>query len=432
MIFSKLLHKDGAPSFSLLRYRHEIKTPRSPLHVYANPLVSPSFDFITSLSITTPFPFSDLVRLSRITNLGVLEIINTAAPRTIDSASESFHQGVGDRLIRAWHLAAVNDGAFKALRVLKLWNHEDLTSKSLVYLNSFPALGVYDVKNCAFDGSAKVHARQLGWKPTLEQNILGLTEAVCRERVALLHDPLGAGSKPLRRASYGDLGDVKVRKIPRSEARKFLCQREDLELKAELERSAQEQPKVAILDSKELIRVISRESKTRDSRDTETNTIYARIGELRNDSDLAAAGISIGDQIVLGDELANSLPMVSLYLGQLDRSWQPVAGYAAYSAFTKRTDPETAPSDDNRLEYKPAGWGSGSGPRSLCFIRVKVPPKDTTTVSQTGTTAAAHTYPLTGATNAVDLKEGAPAKRQGAGVMWKRKRRLNDVLSSFT
>jgi len=182
------------------------------------------------------------------------------------------------------------------------------------------------------------------------------------------------------------------------------------------------------------MRVISRESKTRDSWDTETNTIYARIGELRNDSDLAAAGISIGDQIVLGGELANSLPMVSLYLGQLHRSWQPVAGYAAYNAFTRHPDPETALSDDNRLEYKPAWWGSGSGPRSLCFIRIKAPPKDMTTVSQTGTTAAAHTYPLAGATNAVDLKEGAPAKRQGAGVVRnrKRKRKLDDVLSSFT
>jgi hypothetical protein len=113
-IFSKLLSQSDAATLSLLRYRQSIIVPKLPLYMYTSPVTSKSFDFITSLSITTVFPVPDLFKLSTIPNLGILEIINREG---------SSPYGVGDRLIRAWHLAAVDNGAFSVLRILKLWNH---------------------------------------------------------------------------------------------------------------------------------------------------------------------------------------------------------------------------------------------------------------------------------------------------------------------
>jgi hypothetical protein len=121
-------------TLDLLCYKQTIRDPRSPLEVYTIPLNAPSFDFITFLSITNTYPIADLIKLSKIVNLGVLEILNV---RTIQVDGGV---GVGDRLIRAWYMAALDENAFQVLRILRLWNHEDLTEKSFVYLNSFKSL----------------------------------------------------------------------------------------------------------------------------------------------------------------------------------------------------------------------------------------------------------------------------------------------------
>lgn len=139
-IFSKLLSRD-ASTMNLLRYHQKIENPSCHLGVYTGPLTSKSFNFITSLSITTSCPVPDLVKLSTVTNLGILEIINTKGVEYI---------AVGDRLLRSWHIAAVENKAFTVLRILRLWRHEGLTEKSLSYLNGFPALAVSQTLRALF------------------------------------------------------------------------------------------------------------------------------------------------------------------------------------------------------------------------------------------------------------------------------------------
>jgi hypothetical protein len=113
-IFSKLIGKHDLSDPDLTHYKHTIAHPKSTLDIYITTLASPSFDFITSLTITYNFAIPDLLKLSSITNLGVLKIVH---------CSPTPAQGVSDYVMRAWHLAALNDGAFRVLRILKLWGH---------------------------------------------------------------------------------------------------------------------------------------------------------------------------------------------------------------------------------------------------------------------------------------------------------------------
>jgi hypothetical protein len=175
---------------NLFRYRQAIQDPVPSLEVYTKPVISETFDFLTNLSITTAFSIPDLVRLSSIKNLGALEIVNPQEQNT-DSGATPFAVGVGDRIIRAWHEAAVKDRAFPVLRILKLRNFKALTSKSLIYLNSFPSLAVFDVAGCGFALESKIDAQRLGWRVTIDGDILGLLEAACVERAVLMQEPLG-------------------------------------------------------------------------------------------------------------------------------------------------------------------------------------------------------------------------------------------------
>jgi hypothetical protein len=120
-IFSKALRGCDNPSLDLLTFDKDIGSPKSPLHVYTSALNSPSFDFITSLLITAIFPAQDLLRISEVKNLGVLAISGT---------------GVSDYLVREWSRCASENGAFRVLRILRLWDH---VSKS--YISYCPITG---------------------------------------------------------------------------------------------------------------------------------------------------------------------------------------------------------------------------------------------------------------------------------------------------
>src|SRR5271163_3051325 len=130
-VLSKALHKEEDVTFGMLHYSKTIKSPKFPLQVYTKPLISKTFDFITSLSINVNCPVVDLVQLAKISNLGILEIINP------DPWGET-PSGVGDIVLRAWGREAAEIRAFSVLRLLRLWNHEDLTEKSLQHIRSFP------------------------------------------------------------------------------------------------------------------------------------------------------------------------------------------------------------------------------------------------------------------------------------------------------
>jgi hypothetical protein len=452
MIFSQVLNEGETSTLNLLRYRQAIKTPRSPLHIYTEPLTSKSFDFLTSLSITTSFPMPDLVKLSSITNLGILEIVNPTKTKGHESLDGPFPK-IGDRLIRAWAQAALNHGAFSVLRILKLWNHQDLTSNSLVYVNSFPALAVYDVQGCGFDLRAKVDARRLGWKSTLDTNILGLLEAVCVERAMLMQVPLGLDFKSLRRASSQQLWDgAKIKRMPRADVPKFLTRADNAtpgqppkpfpyvtyrEFQEYLDQEVRNNARVQKLRWRALDWGLFQKFAALETWEFRNYTTFARIGEVRNDQDLQRAGVIIGDQAVIGDELVSSVPMVSLRLGQNPLCLQPSLVNNAHKPFyCSMYSDSPASSLKYNWEEKVTSdqWSIDSNPRNLAFIRIKIPPQ---APPATGNDTGLSSHPTPSdksekAPSGVVPARVAPPKRVGSGgLRHKKKQKLANVLSSF-
>jgi hypothetical protein len=396
-IFSKVLRHD-IPSPNLLNYSRTIHSPRSSLHIYTAPLTSKSLDFITSLSITVALPIPDLLRLSDIPNLGILEIINLT--KSISDLTEPSIFGVGDRLIRAWHLAATNNGAFPVLRILRLWNYENLTGQSLIFLNSFPALAVYDVAGCGFEFSESLRPRRLGWTPIVDTNLTGTLEAACMERIILMRDRLGVQAKSIEAVdSQHSLDWTKTRLIPRADVLKFLIQSK-LSSMSDLNGQHRDLNHHSWDDS---MRNRSRRGTERSRTQTEenqlpgcktvdiwedlTNKIFPRVGELRSDADFVRAGVDIGDQAIIGDTLVNSIPMASLRLG---------SPYSATSTL-----------------------------RALAFVRINLPSTANAATKQDGNETSAED------TRETSLLYNTKRKQQGQCVVRTKRRKLNDFLDSF-
>jgi hypothetical protein len=428
-IFSKILNEGDTSTLDLMRYHQAIPTPNCPLHIYTNPVTSKSFDFITSLSITVSFPTPDLIKLSGVVNLGVLEIINTRGYEDI---------AVGDRLMRAWHEAAVKDDAFSVLRILKLWNHEGLTSKSLIYLDSFPSLAIYDVQGCGFDFGARIEASQLGWRPTLDTNILGLLEAACLKHAASMRASLGTEAKSHHEFDPEQLSDgTKVRRMPRAQVPAFLVQKLDkpaVECEASpternLDRLAKVYKKYTMKDGHRKVHDRQRLSKPQ-AWDLPAYKSFARIGQLRSDADLFRAGVVIADQAVAGNDLVNSVPMASLRLGPSPPWLEPSSTNRIDESFSSNLS--RGPSSVLFPEY---GWkedllSATSSLRCLAFIRIKPPaPADVTPRSDGEAFLRAGLKSESG--NKPAPAQPAPLKRQASGILRNKKRKLDDVLKSF-
>ena len=259
---------------------------------------------MTSLSLSADFSNSDLIKLSDIPNLAVLEIINTT------DSSKAFC--VGDRLIREWHLAAMSHRAFSVLRLLRLWNFENITNRSLAFLDAFPALAVYDVGGC----NVKYHPPPpRGWSQIWQENFSARLRHACLQRSQhfLFHRQDGATQVENVGLLQAGLEEPEVQQstphpksdqpkaqgkmmfIPRAEVPNFL-----------------NQPTVASWLYED---VPERRSGKVDTWEKMTYELSPVVGDIRNDADLARAGFDITDQAVVGNALVNSVPMASLRLG---------------------------------------------------------------------------------------------------------------------
>lgn len=154
---------------------------------------------------------------------------------------------------------------------------------------------------------------------------------------------------------------------------------------------------------------------------------FARIGELRNDTDLVRAGLAVGDQAVVGDELINSVPMASLRLGESPR-WliDPALTESRNNALSSSVQID-ATTGSPRYEWRDKPSVPTPSIEGLAFFRIKVPlqvPEGTSLDS------------LGGITRNLDAREPPstqpPSVRRGtSGIVRNRKRRLGDVLNSF-
>ncbi|KAI9820837.1 MAG: hypothetical protein M1832_003470 [Thelocarpon impressellum] len=148
---------------SLLYHRCSITSPSLPLDGYTTPIASPSFQWITLLSIsTTSISRTELVNLSTLTNLGALDLTDPS-PSTVTTPA------VGDSLVRSWSRAVTESGAFSRLRVLVLRNHADVTARSLQYLSVFPTLVLLDASGCDVRQGDEACALPAGWTCTVKR-----------------------------------------------------------------------------------------------------------------------------------------------------------------------------------------------------------------------------------------------------------------------
>ncbi|CAG8954942.1 hypothetical protein HYFRA_00008631 [Hymenoscyphus fraxineus] len=436
LMFSKLLRKQDGATLSLHRYRQAIEKPLSSLHVYTTPLTSTSFEFITSLSITSSVDLPNLVKISKIVNLGVLEIIN--------DTTKDLLLPVSDRLLRAWHMSTLNDGTFRVLRIMRLWNHKELTNKSLAFINSFPVLAIYDVRGCPFEGT-KIDTKNLGWRSNVEPNVLDLLEAACVERTMIMRESMGVESKPVRRASARQLrDDATTKKMPRAETQAFLTREETCVRGSPIADYDKMQRKVNSVIKREKA-VIGHDmvwmfldnsihSKTRalETWEFTTYTSFARIGELRNDTDLARSGVDIGDDAILvGNDFIPPVPLVSLRLGPIPLELQ--VNKNLHKPFYTSVYSEEF--DEPTFKYDPKEKHDTPSSRTLSFIRIKLPPPvqkklKVTSSEKSPSVVSANAVPIASDTASTSSLP-SPAKRRRTSIMKNKKKNLGDMLNSF-
>lgn len=348
-VFSEsLLQRDD--SIHVYQYRHKIRNPESKLPIYTGPLLSDKFKFLAFLSITTYFPVPEIVQLHKLRNLVALEIVGDGDP---DEPS------VTDRSIRAWSSAAQSEGAFPVLRTLKLWLHPQVTDASLAYIDSFPSLAIYDVTDCGFDQHRSMKLQLPGWYSTKEKALLPILETICAERALTMRSkPEESANTTSNGFKPHSSGKPSVFFLPRAQVPKFLSDEN-----------------------------IIRPESTELAWEAFAYKNICRIGELRNDGDLQKAGIDIGDQPIIDNELICPLPIAFLTLGPR-------------SPFNASRDP---------------------GKRSV-FIRIKCDNKDVDEPENSGLSSHKRSSSPT--------PQLTPAKRKKA-VLQRKKKDLGDVLGSF-
>ncbi|PBP18720.1 CBS domain-containing protein [Diplocarpon rosae] len=446
ILFSKVLKKESGIPLNLLRYRETIEFPRLPLGSYTTALISPNFEFLASLSITTIFPVPQLVKLSHLTNLVVLEIVHTAGA-TVES-------GVSDRLVRTWHEAAISEAAFRVLRILKLWNHIKVTSKSLSYINAFPALALYDLRGCNLEIEARGRAKLLGWKSSLEPGTLALFEAMCVEQAMGMRVSDGNDTLPIRRAPSHQLQDDSIiGRLARGDVREFLT-RPSLSVKRsspdgipqweEIQKAidylARDRPLFPFTEmrfgyfNRDSMNKASPAYKT-ETWDFDLYTILSRIGELRMDQDLRLAGLDVTDQVIVKGELVNSVPLASIRLGPSPAYLHPARQNNQINSFYGSMYSSDLENQMSRLllnwadNPRPAGWDQGPRPRpdhrNVSFVKI----------ISSGADNSCLLVPVADEARSGILKRGSSAistvKNRSSKLIQNKKQKLSDVLGSF-
>ncbi|CAH0027840.1 unnamed protein product [Clonostachys rhizophaga] len=309
-IFSKaLLPQDEERTLSLYRYRHHICQPRVELKRYIEPLTSPSVDFITHLAISggQSFTTSEMLWLTDIRNLGVLEIIRPA-----DELGADFPD-VSDRLIRGW---TERPDPFPLLRVLRIFGDESTTQKSLHWVSKFPSLVLYDVIGAREDWPThEQEAIDQGWESARLGN-MALDDSLLRYLTLFSHvdERQAKGLRELARSVDADLLS--------------LCADSGCEVKFVPDRQAPELIDY-LTDSAKIVGSLP--SWERNGAATATRAchgaifeawafwLYSIIGQLSNDRDLEKQGTSPGLQAVAGPFVLPSKPFASLFLGHSGR-----------------------------------------------------------------------------------------------------------------
>lgn len=293
-------------TLGLYRFRQHICRPVEELSSYTQPLTSLTFDFITHLVIAGGCEFStnELLCLTSIKNLGVLELIQPA-----DEVCAVFSQ-VNDRLIRGW---TEMEDPFPLLRILRIWGDHGITQKSLRLVSKFPALAMYDILGSREDWpSPGEQAHVHGWE--LAQPVSGLEDSLLRYLMLL--------------APIEDTRNVNLRELARSVDTDLvsLCSDSLCVVKFMPDRQAP-----ALLDyltdaAKVDTPVWDPDAASRDSRSCHDVAfepwafwLYSFIGQIGQDRDLKSKSVCPDLQAAVGPFVLPSKPMACLFLGHSGR-----------------------------------------------------------------------------------------------------------------
>ncbi|ESZ92899.1 hypothetical protein SBOR_6708 [Sclerotinia borealis F-4128] len=332
--FSKVLGRQRGAILNQFRYSNAITEPIPSLSVYTKPLTSATFDYLVHLSITTAFSTSDLVELSTLTNLVALEVINPKQDNHLKNTGKLFDSSFGDRVIKTWSESAIESKGFQVLRILKLRNFKEITNNCFQYLNGFPVLAVFDVLDCGFEGLAQLGAEAFGWEVHPDGAFLEILQSACVKHSMALRTTLGLPVRPVRRSAAKPLYEkAKITMIPRADVPAFLAgdrassstaARNSAYVDAEervtrLEQTPSGRARLARMGFShfEAVDYMSRRAvRELETWEFRTYTALNRISELRNDEDLRAAGIDVGDSVPLvSGEVISAVPVASVRLG---------------------------------------------------------------------------------------------------------------------
>lgn len=142
----------------------QVGGPRYPLSEYIKLVKSSNDSWATRLNIWTEFArVPELVKLADVTNLVSLEV-NTSRD-TPELLQDQEVVSLNDRVLRTWSELAKTSGAFKYLRVLRLYHQRELTEQAFCYLSRLPALEYCVLAMCdqMTQKSAIKAARSQGW-----------------------------------------------------------------------------------------------------------------------------------------------------------------------------------------------------------------------------------------------------------------------------
>lgn len=143
-----------------------VGSPRHPLSGYINLVKSSGYSWATRLNIWTQFArVPELVELADVTNLVSLEVNTSMSGRDTPELQGQEVVSLNNRILRTWSELAETSGAFKHLRVLRLYQQRDLTEQSFGYLSRLPSLEYCVLAMCdrMTQKSAIKTARSQGW-----------------------------------------------------------------------------------------------------------------------------------------------------------------------------------------------------------------------------------------------------------------------------
>jgi hypothetical protein len=169
--------------------------------------------------------------------------------------------------------------------------------------------------------------------------------------------------------------------------------------------------------------------------DFQLSSAYARLGELRDDRDLERAGIDISDQVMVGDELVNSVPMVSIRLGPTMAELRPESpNMSTYAPLYASVLPVNVSYALPQMKQSP-----DVNQTAMAFVRVEAPFRrenavlDTTRTRQTEPAQTTKSSVSTDENKENATRQEAPVQKRKSvvGIAKSKKMKLSEVLGAF-